>query len=72
MWYAETHDLTFRAEVFNVTNTQRFGTISSFGLNVDPQSGEPTSDFGRYVGSQTPVGESRPGRVMQFALRYRF
>ncbi|HYP52798.1 MAG TPA: carboxypeptidase-like regulatory domain-containing protein [Pyrinomonadaceae bacterium] len=72
MWYAETHDLTFRGEVFNVTNTQRFGTNSSFGLNVDPQTGEPTSDFGRFTGMQTPVGEDRPGRVMQFALRYRF
>jgi len=72
MPYSETHKLTFRAEVFNVTNTQRFGTISSLGLNVDPQTGEPASDFGRYTGSQTPIGESRPGRVMQFALRYVF
>jgi hypothetical protein len=59
-------------EVFNVTNTQRFGTISSLGLNLDPQTGEPTADFGRFTGMQTPVGEDRSGRVMQFALRYRF
>jgi hypothetical protein len=72
MWYAENHRLTFRWEVFNVTNTQRFGSISSFGLNLDPQEGTPPSDFGRYTGSQTPIGESRPGRVMQFALRYQF
>jgi len=72
MWYAENHRLTFRWEVFNVTNTQRFGDISSFGLNLDPQEGTPPSDFGRYTGSQTPIGESRPGRVMQFALRYVF
>ncbi|HEY0173315.1 MAG TPA: TonB-dependent receptor [Pyrinomonadaceae bacterium] len=72
MWYAESHRLTFRWEVFNVTNTQRFNSVSSFGLNLDPQTGTPPSDFGRYVDSQTPVGESRPGRVMQFALRYVF
>jgi hypothetical protein len=72
MWYAENHRLTFRWEVFNVTNTQRFNSISSFGLNLDPQLGDAPADFGRYIDSQTPVGESRPGRVMQFALRYVF
>jgi hypothetical protein len=74
MWYAEGHRLTLRWEVFNVTNTQRFGVLSdgAFSLNPDPQRGSPGADFGRYIGSQTPVGESRPGRVMQFALRYVF
>ena len=72
MWYAEGHRLTFRWEVFNVTNTQRFGTVANLSLNLDPQIGTPSPDFGRYTGSQTPVGESRPGRVMQFALRYVF
>jgi hypothetical protein len=72
MWYSEGHKLQFRWEVFNVTNTQRFGVISSFGAEQDPYLGRPGSDFGRYIGSQTPVGETRPGRVMQFALRYRF
>ena len=72
MWYKEGHELTFRWEVFNVTNTQRFGTISNFGLNLDPQFGGAPGDFGRYIDSQSPVGESRPGRVMQFALRYTF
>jgi hypothetical protein len=72
MWYAENHRLQFRWEVFNITNTQRFGTISGFSLNQNPQEGDPDPDFGRYIGSQTPVGESRPGRVMQFALRYTF
>lgn len=72
MWYAESHKLQFRWEVFNVTNTQRFGVISDFSLNQNPYSGEPSPDFGRYIGSQTPIGENRPGRVMQFALRYIF
>jgi hypothetical protein len=72
MWYAEGHRLTFRWEVFNVTNTQRFGTVANLSLNLDPQIGTPSPDFGRYTGSQTPIGESRPGRVMQFALRYVF
>jgi hypothetical protein len=75
MWYAEGHKLQFRWEVFNVTNTQRFGVISgnSFGLNPEPfRATSAPEDFGRYIGSQTPVGETRPGRVMQFALRYEF
>lgn len=73
MWYSENHKLQFRAEVFNITNTQRFGTIANFSLNQDPfKDGTPSADFGRYSGSQTPVGETRPGRVMQFALRYTF
>jgi hypothetical protein len=72
MWYAENHKLQFRWEVFNVTNTQRFGDISNFSLNQDPFNGTPSADFGRYIGSQTPIGETRPGRVMQFALRYTF
>ncbi|HEU4873467.1 MAG TPA: carboxypeptidase-like regulatory domain-containing protein [Pyrinomonadaceae bacterium] len=73
MPYAENHKLQFRAEVFNITNTQRHGTIANFSLNQDPfKGGTPATDFGRYSGSQTPIGETRPGRVMQFALRYTF
>ena len=73
MWYNENHKLQFRWEVFNVTNTQRFGLLSSLGLNPEPfLATQAPADFGRYIGSQTPVGEQRPGRVMQFALRYEF
>ena len=72
MWYAEGHRLQFRWEVFNVTNTQRYGTIANLTLNPEPFLGSPPSNFGTYTGSQTPVGETRPGRVMQFALRYTF
>lgn len=73
MWYAEGHRLQFRWEVFNVTNTQRFGVIDALSLNPEPfLSTQPSASFGNYIGSQTPVGETRPGRVMQFALRYMF
>lgn len=73
MWYAEGHRLQFRWEVFNVTNTQRFGVIDALSLNPEPfLSTQPSASFGNYIGSQTPVGETRPGRVMQFALRYTF
>lgn len=72
MPYSETHHLQFRWGVFNVTNTQPFGFIFGFSAAQDPYLGDPRSDFGRYFGSQKPVDETRPGRVMQFALRYVF
>jgi hypothetical protein len=78
----EGHNLQFRWEVFNVTNTQRFASnsLQGFGLPPDPflpdaDSGEPLaapSEFGRYTATQTPLNEPRAGRVMQFALRYTF
>jgi carboxypeptidase family protein len=71
----EGHSLQFRWEVFNVTNTQRFDatTISTLGLDIDPfLGGEPSSDFGKYTSTQTPLNETKAGRVMQFALRYQF
>ncbi len=71
--YAEGHQLQFRWEVFNVTNTQPFGVIAGLSLQPDPFNATlPSANFGRFSGSQTPVGEPRPGRVMQFALRYSF
>ncbi|MGH9752674.1 MAG: carboxypeptidase regulatory-like domain-containing protein [Blastocatellia bacterium] len=73
MPYAEGHQLQFRWEVFNVTNTQPFGVIAGLTLLPDPfNASAPSADFGVFSGSQTPVGESRPGRNMQFALRYSF
>jgi len=72
MPYSEGHQLQFRWEVFNVTNTQPFGVVSAIGVQQDPYLNRPGSDFGRFIDSQKPVGESRPGRVMQFALRYTF
>jgi hypothetical protein len=72
----EGHELQFRWEVFNVTNTQRFDglTISDLGLGTDPFLGtsSPTADFGKFTSTQTPLNETKAGRVMQFALRYSF
>jgi hypothetical protein len=71
----EGHALQFRWEVFNVTNTQRFDglTISDLSLGPDPfLGGTPNSDFGRFTSTQTPLNETKAGRVMQFALRYTF
>ncbi len=76
----EKHRLQFRWEVFNVTNTQRMGGtvngvsgVETLGLNQDPFSASSArTGFGRFISEQRPVGESRPGRVMQFALRYEF
>jgi hypothetical protein len=69
----EGHQLQFRWEVFNLTNTQPFGALAGLTLLPDPfNATEPSADFGRFSGSQAPVGESRPGRTMQFALRYSF
>ena len=72
----EGHALQFRWEVFNVTNTQRFDglTIADLGLGRDPflGSSNPSQEFGRFTSTQTPLNETKAGRVMQFALRYTF
>ena len=72
----EGHALQFRWEVFNVTNTQRFDglTIADLGLGRDPflGSSSPSEEFGRFTSTQTPLNETKAGRVMQFALRYTF
>lgn len=63
----ENHKITFRLEVFNVTNTQRFTGIANFRLGLDPNvSGTPSADFGRFTGIQ-----GKP-RVTQIAVRYDF
>lgn len=72
-WEGKT--LQFRWEVFNVTNTQRFdaNTIADLGLDIDPfLGGSPSSEFGRFTSTQTPLNETKAGRVMQFALRFQF
>ena len=66
--------LTFRTEAFNVTNTQHFTGISTFGLVRDPFTSQtpggtapvPPSTFGKFTGTQ-----GNP-RVFQFALRVDF
>jgi len=72
----EGHQITFRWEVFNVTNTQRFdgNSIADLSLPQDPFLFRPTAgtDFGRFTATQTPLNETKAGRVMQFALRWEF
>ena len=70
----EGHALTFRWEVFNVTNTQRLTGFNGAGLTTDPFifGGSPPPGFGNFTGTQAPLGETKSGRVMQFALRYVF
>lgn len=66
----EGHKLQFRWEVFNATNTQRLAGPAagraSYGLQIDPQIGEPAVEFGRINEIQ-----GNP-RVMQFGLRWDF
>jgi hypothetical protein len=72
----EGHSIQFRWEVFNVTNTQRFdgNTLADQSLTQDPFVFKPEAnpDFGRFTSTQTPLNETKAGRVMQFALRYQF
>jgi hypothetical protein len=78
----EGHTVTFIWEVFNLTNTQRLTAPGGFSVSaVDPflqgQFGLPAittapADFGKFTQTQTPLGENKAGRVMQFAFRYQF
>src|SRR5262249_44072759 len=70
MPYAEGHELAFRWEVFNVTNTQHMGQYDTsrtgFGVTLDPGSSAPPTGWSSFTDIQgTP-------RVMQFGLRYSF
>jgi len=60
MPWSERHNLVFRWEVFNVTNSVRFD-VQSIAPSIDS-----TGSFGNYTGLSTNP------RVMQFALRYEF
>jgi len=71
----EGHALTFRWEVFNVTNTQRLTGFNGSGIStVDPfiAGGAAPIGFGNFTGTQAPLGETKAGRLMQFGLRYVF
>ena len=68
MPYKEGHELQFRWDTFNVTNTQRFTSLSgksAWSIDAyDPTTIQPGfGDFGSIQGSP---------RVMQFSLRYAF
>jgi hypothetical protein len=66
----ENHQLQFRWEVFNITNTQKMGDFdgsrSGFGIPLDPATGSPPDNFSNFTKIQgTP-------RVMQITARYSF
>lgn len=70
MPWSEGHKLQIRWETFNVTNTQRLGTIDSsrtgFGLVVNPQISSPPTNWSNFTAIQGSP------RVMQFGFRYDF
>jgi len=67
--FGEKKEMQFRWEVFNATNTQKFGDnldYSRSGWGIIPDSTEPATNFSNFVQIQgTP-------RVMQFGLRIAF
>jgi hypothetical protein len=66
MPWGEQHRLQFRVDAFNVTNTQRMGSVSNLQFDLDPQSNTPPDNWWNFTGIQgTP-------RVIQFGIRYSF
>jgi hypothetical protein len=76
MPFNENHNLQFRWEVFNATNTQRLTGVTGFSLGTDPYlggaGGTPLPNFANFTTTQRPIGETTAARIMQFALRYQF
>jgi len=66
MPWSEKHKLTFRWEVFNVTNTQFLQGNADVTNGLDPQFGSPGPTFYNFTSIQ-----GNP-RIMQVALRYDF
>ena len=78
----ERQSITLRWETFNVTNTQFLTSPSGFGISpIDPFmqgkfglasiTSAPTT-FGSFTSTQKPLGETKAGRIMQFAIRWQF
>jgi hypothetical protein len=65
----ENHKIQFRWEVFNITNTQKMGSISNsdYTVGIDPQNATLTpANFANFTAIQGSP------RSMQFVLRYSF
>ena len=72
--HGENQKVTFRWEVFNVTNTQAFTGISSISIPQDPSLGGSASDLGKTPPASWGkfTGIQGSPRQMQFALRFEF
>ncbi|MFN2531121.1 MAG: carboxypeptidase regulatory-like domain-containing protein [Pyrinomonadaceae bacterium] len=72
--WSENQKLQIRFEAFNVTNTQRMGSVDTsrqgFGLQLDPQTITSLSDIPRQWSNFTSI-QGQP-RVMQLGIRYSF
>ncbi len=66
MPYAETHNVQFRWDVFNVPNLTRFNAQSAGSSALLTSLAQQSTNFGAYTSLLTQP------RVMQFALRYEF
>ncbi|HSK72644.1 MAG TPA: TonB-dependent receptor [Pyrinomonadaceae bacterium] len=66
MPWNENHKVTFRWDVFNVTNTARLTGLANFSLGYQPDKGNPPANWANFTTQQGSP------RVMQFALRYDF
>jgi hypothetical protein len=67
MPWNENHRVTFRWDVFNVTNTARFTySNTGFGLGYQPDKNTAPDNFGNFNAQQGSP------RIMQFALRFDF
>lgn len=73
--WSETQKLQIRWEVFNVTNTQRMGTVdtsrSGFGLQLDPDKITSLSDIPPNWSNFISPIQGQP-RVMQIGARFTF
>lgn len=80
----ERQSVELRWETYNVTNTQRLTSPSGFAINpIDPflqgqfglgaiTANNLPATFGVLSSTQKPLGESKAGRIMQFAIRWQF
>ncbi len=65
MGYAENHQLKFRWDIFNVTNSARFNVANTILVR------DFASTFGAYTSTYSGC-DSAAGRCMQLSLRYEF
>jgi hypothetical protein len=63
----ENHRLQFRWEIFNLTNTQKMGSVENYAVSLDPNTAaQVPANFANFTAIQGSP------RSMQFVLRYSF